>query len=112
LATPVGPINISPTISKPGSIDLRKLFWAWIIRYSNNSFTLKANTDIWSLACIIFELLTNNYLFKPKKGEGFGKSDVTQITYLYSGSFGINDGNPWEDELEVCAERKQEPKVL
>ena len=23
----------------------------------------------------MFELLTNNYLFKPKKGQGFGKSD-------------------------------------
>lgn len=24
---------------------------------------------------MVFELLTNNFLFKPKKGEGFGKSD-------------------------------------
>lgn len=24
---------------------------------------------------MVFELLTNNYLFKPKKGPGFGKSD-------------------------------------
>ena len=36
----------------------------------------QANTDIWSLACLVFELLTCNYLFKPKKGKGYGKSDV------------------------------------
>jgi serine/threonine protein kinase len=35
-----------------------------------------ANTDIWSLACVVFELLTCNYLFKPKRGKGYGKSDV------------------------------------
>lgn len=33
------------------------------------------STDIWSLACIVFELLTNDYLFKPKKGKGYGKND-------------------------------------
>jgi serine/threonine protein kinase len=26
-----------------------------------------ANTDMWSLACIIFELLTGDFLFKPSK---------------------------------------------
>mmetsp|Transcript_38712 Transcript_38712/g.34412 ORF Transcript_38712/g.34412 Transcript_38712/m.34412 type:complete len:242 (+) Transcript_38712:2-727(+) len=35
----------------------------------------KANTDIWSLACVIFEMLTSNFLFKPKKGEKYSKSD-------------------------------------
>ncbi len=24
---------------------------------------------------MIFEMLTNNFLFKPKKGDGYGKSD-------------------------------------
>ena len=24
---------------------------------------------------MVFEMLTNNFLFKPKKGEGYGKSD-------------------------------------
>lgn len=37
--------------------------------------TYKANTDIWSLACVIFEMLTSNFLFKPKKGDKYGKSD-------------------------------------
>jgi serine/threonine protein kinase len=36
----------------------------------------EANTDIWSFACLIFELLTNNYLFKPEKQEDAKKSDV------------------------------------
>ena len=34
-----------------------------------------ANTDIWSLACMVFEMLTNSFLFKPYPGEGFKKND-------------------------------------
>ncbi|CAD8200635.1 unnamed protein product [Paramecium octaurelia] len=33
------------------------------------------STDIWSTACIVFELLTNDYLFRPRKGKGFKKSE-------------------------------------
>jgi serine/threonine protein kinase len=33
------------------------------------------NTDIWSLACTVFELMTNNFLFKPKKIEGISKDE-------------------------------------
>jgi serine/threonine protein kinase len=33
------------------------------------------NTDIFSLACVIFELLTNNFLFKPKKISGIKKNE-------------------------------------
>lgn len=33
------------------------------------------STDIWSLGCIVYELITNDYLFKPKKGKGFKKND-------------------------------------
>lgn len=33
------------------------------------------NTDIWSCACIVFELLTNQFLFKPHKGEGYKKNE-------------------------------------
>ncbi|KRX00352.1 Protein kinase-like domain [Pseudocohnilembus persalinus] len=33
------------------------------------------NTDIWSLACMVFELITNIYLFKPKKTDEYKKSD-------------------------------------
>lgn len=35
----------------------------------------KSNTDIWSLACMIFEMLTNTFLFKPRKGENYEKND-------------------------------------
>ena len=32
-------------------------------------------TDIWSLACIIYELITGEFLFNPISGENFGKND-------------------------------------
>lgn len=35
----------------------------------------KENTDIWSLACVIFEMITSNFLFKPKKKEHYSKDD-------------------------------------
>lgn len=35
----------------------------------------QANTDIWSLACIIFEMMTNTFLFKPKQTELYDKND-------------------------------------
>lgn len=31
--------------------------------------------DVWSVACIVFELLTGDQLFKPKSGSSYGKSD-------------------------------------
>ncbi|ORZ03889.1 kinase-like domain-containing protein [Syncephalastrum racemosum] len=31
--------------------------------------------DIWSLACLIFELLTGNYLFEPQTGSRFNRDD-------------------------------------
>jgi serine/threonine-protein kinase SRPK3 len=31
--------------------------------------------DIWSLACMIFELVTGDYLFDPKKGKSYKKND-------------------------------------
>jgi len=35
----------------------------------------KANTDLWSLACVLFELITSSFLFKPSKGDSYGKDD-------------------------------------
>ena len=32
-------------------------------------------SDIWSLACIIFELVTGDFLFQPEKGDTFTKND-------------------------------------
>ena len=34
-----------------------------------------ATVDIWSLACIVFELATGDYLFNPINGENFSKED-------------------------------------
>jgi serine/threonine protein kinase len=33
------------------------------------------NTDVWSLACMVYELLTNSFLFKPKDKKGIGKDE-------------------------------------
>lgn len=33
------------------------------------------SADVWSLACMIFELVTGDYLFDPKKGSTFKKND-------------------------------------
>ncbi len=33
------------------------------------------SADIWSLACMVFELITGDYLFDPKKGKTFKKND-------------------------------------
>jgi len=42
--------------------------------------------DIWSFACTIFEMLTGDFLFEPKKGPNFGKDDdhLAQIIELVS----------------------------
>ena len=44
-----------------------------------------ATADIWSVACVVFELLTAEYLFDPQsQGDLFGKDDdhVAQIIEL------------------------------
>ena len=39
------------------------------------------SSDIWSLACIVFELATGDFLFEPRKGDTFSKNDdhIAQI---------------------------------
>ena len=39
--------------------------------------------DIWSLACIIFELLTGDVLFEPKSGKSFGKNDGIVLYFIF-----------------------------
>jgi serine/threonine protein kinase len=43
-----------------------------------------ASADIWSFACMIFELVTGDFLFEPRKGEAYTKSDdhLAQIMEL------------------------------
>ncbi|KAJ2799171.1 serine/threonine protein kinase, CMGC [Coemansia guatemalensis] len=40
-----------------------------------------ANADIWSCACLIFELLTSDYLFEPRSGSRYSKDEehIAQI---------------------------------
>lgn len=42
------------------------------------------STDIWSIGCLIFELLTGDFLFEPTEGAGFSKNDdhLAQIIEL------------------------------
>ncbi|ODV83560.1 hypothetical protein CANARDRAFT_181869, partial [[Candida] arabinofermentans NRRL YB-2248] len=42
------------------------------------------STDMWSLACLIFELITGDYLFDPKNGSSYCKNDdhLAQIVEL------------------------------
>jgi len=34
-----------------------------------------SSADIWSLACMMFEMVTGEFLFEPRKGKGFSKTD-------------------------------------
>ncbi|KAF3939750.1 hypothetical protein ABW19_dt0208940 [Dactylella cylindrospora] len=47
-----------------------------------------ASTDTWSMACMVFELITGDYLFDPQQGTKYGKDDdhIAQIIEL-CGSF-------------------------
>ncbi len=31
--------------------------------------------DVWSFACMMFEMLTGDFLFEPRKGPNYGKDD-------------------------------------
>jgi serine/threonine protein kinase len=33
------------------------------------------SADMWSLACTVFELVTGDYLFEPKKGKNYSKNE-------------------------------------
>jgi serine/threonine-protein kinase SRPK3 len=33
------------------------------------------SADLWSLACMVFELVTGDYLFDPRKGKTYKKND-------------------------------------
>mmetsp|Transcript_2382 Transcript_2382/g.3637 ORF Transcript_2382/g.3637 Transcript_2382/m.3637 type:complete len:138 (+) Transcript_2382:1438-1851(+) len=50
------------------------------------------SADIWSLACMVFELVTGDYLFDPKKGKTFRKNDdhLALITELIGQCYDMN----------------------
>lgn len=33
------------------------------------------SADMWSLACMVFELITGDFLFEPRKGDNYDKND-------------------------------------
>lgn len=33
------------------------------------------SSDLWSLACMVFELITGDFLFDPRKGQNYSKTD-------------------------------------
>jgi serine/threonine-protein kinase SRPK3 len=33
------------------------------------------SADLWSFACMIYELITGDFLFEPRKGPTYGKTD-------------------------------------
>ena len=33
------------------------------------------SADLWSLACMVFELITGDFLFEPRKGPSYKKTD-------------------------------------
>ncbi|KAL4804068.1 kinase-like domain-containing protein [Aspergillus unguis] len=43
-----------------------------------------ASTDVWSMACMVFELITGDYLFDPQSGTRYGKDDdhIAQVIEL------------------------------
>ncbi|KIW08068.1 hypothetical protein, variant [Verruconis gallopava] len=43
-----------------------------------------ASTDVWSMSCMVFELITGDYLFDPQSGTKYGKDDdhIAQIIEL------------------------------
>lgn len=42
---------------------------------------------MWSVGCLVFELLTNVYLFQPESGEGYSENDVNIIKIQGSSSY-------------------------
>jgi serine/threonine protein kinase len=85
--------------------------------------------DMWSMACMVFELATGDLLFKPKKGKHHNKSDGKQTishcpkrkennpNYDFLAifrSFGINVGavGPANPTKESIAARKEIERIF
>ncbi|CAL5871638.1 uncharacterized protein PFLUO_LOCUS5891 [Penicillium psychrofluorescens] len=61
-----------------------------------------ASTDVWSMACMVFELITGDYLFDPQSGTKYGKDDdhIAQIIELL-GPFpkSLSLSGKWSQEI-------------
>ncbi|KAJ5852645.1 uncharacterized protein N7529_012030 [Penicillium soppii] len=61
-----------------------------------------ASTDVWSMACMVFELITGDYLFDPQSGTKYGKDDdhIAQIIELL-GPFPktVSLNGKWSNEI-------------
>lgn len=61
-----------------------------------------ASTDVWSMAAMVFELITGDYLFDPQSGTKYGKDDdhIAQIIELL-GTFpkALCIGGKWSQEI-------------
>eukprot|EP00727_Mastigamoeba_balamuthi_P013072 m51a1_g8388 putative srsf protein kinase 1 (645) ;mRNA; f:205355-207890 len=87
----------APSTATPGAVDM-SLFRVKIADFGNANWTHKHFTDdiqtrqyrspevivgakwgspvdMWSMACLVFELLTGDFLFEPKSGNGYEKED-------------------------------------
>ncbi|CAK7329258.1 unnamed protein product [Dovyalis caffra] len=51
--------------------------------------------DLWSFACICFELATGDVLFDPHSGDNYDRDEV-----ILTGSLGIDDGTSWHDAAQ------------
>ena len=61
-------------------------------------YSYEHNTDMWSLGCTVFEMLTNNFLFKPKRIEGISKDEdhlykIIEVLGPISKEFAANGKN-------------------
>lgn len=52
---------------------------------------ITTKADVWSLACVTFEILTGNYLFKPKKHEDKNISEEEDLLGIIIGTLGPVD---------------------
>lgn len=71
------------------------------------------SADIWSIACICFELLTGDYLFDPKKGQKYSK-DEDHIAQIYElvGSFPRKVALSGKYSSEIFTRRGNKHKYL
>ena len=41
-----------------------------------------ASTDLWSMACMVFELITGDFLFNPRPGDEYKKNDDNLALFM------------------------------